>query len=1271
MPEDPNELAELSQSELIELLRRGVLAQEQQDELERCRQAQSDQRELPFGDDLHHDLSRTGWGVLWLEEEAPRLRQSLEPLLAHRRRQAGTLYRELSCKPFVLPRQFFADHGVAPGTIDPQRLPYFLLLVGDPERIPFELQYQLSINRAVGRLFFSDSADYERYAKAVVQAELGGVDLPRRGVLFEVRNDDRATDLLAAHLVAPLADQLPEITAPKGWEIDVWRRQQAKKEALARLLGGGQTPGWLLTACHGKRCQPGDAEQESRQGALICEDWPGPKSRQASTPEEFFDAADLPAEARVDGLIAFFCACYGAGTPLVDNFPHETPAAKKSDRPLALPAQALTPRPFVARLPQALLARGALAVVGHVDRGWTLSFSWVEKGRLTPAVETLRDVLARLVSGHRLGHALRPLHRRYAALAAMLADPLERLRGGEKVDEAWLALQWTAHNDARNFIVLGDPAVYLLGRPNRAAATTSPAKDEASATTNAEPPLPEENPSSRRDPSAEARGSDLPDLLLAVREERSRDGIRLHFQATVHDASLSWNQRSFPSKVLRHDAQEYFEGHFRDLEALTFDNEERRFEARKKVESLGVAVFEELLPRDLRLILVELWRRWSSDPAASAPTLQILSQETWIPWQLLKLQDPADQTAAGPFLAEAFAMTRWLEGDEVPLDKVLELPLERLALIVPDDSGLAHAQEEGQVIDERLTAAGRQVKPIAATFRDVLGSLASGQYQGWHLTGHGFAWGKIPDGWGLQLANGGILRAVDLRGDARGLGKARPLIFLNACHSGHGGASLGRLGGFAATFLELGAGAFIGASWAAQDRAAVIFARMFYSELLAGAVIGEAVRRARLVVRDACPGDPTWLAYSAYAHPLASCRAANTGAGSSGLTTGPQGEPTTEVPRVDPPDREPRLPKPRSRWSTALVGFFVAVVIFGSLFAIPWTTPVRLDLVVERLRFTVSGTEARKLIDGTVSWRSLMLNDFSRIELERPAAIEISDNGSDWQASDTIDRIVLTARSNLAQATLEGTGLADSPASLGTLNTLWVDQGAKVVLAIHPAGTSTVDLTVELDPAPPHLDISLPDRFQLDASAIAVEGLVMPSGSASRFFLRGEPAGDGSSFKVSSSGLLSLIATVNKASISEPLLRNALPIVDLELFELSGRNFETVLRGDGNLSYPEQPWRRDVSLSREDLVGLESSQDLDLSLIELAPEKDALRIILNADASKIRSGPASDRSRDHRLRLGEVLFGESWGLWLLVCGLAGAGVGLLASGMAILKGVGA
>lgn len=392
-------------------------------------------RELPEHLDPH-ELRQTGWGVIVPESARPGLREALQPLLAERRRQAGSLFKELPYRKGDSARRFLEDRlGQAPGVIDPRKAPYYLLLVGGPEDVSFEVQYQLSIGHAVGRIFFEDLEGYHRYAKAVVLAERDELDTPRRFTLFSVeKENDPATQRLKNHLVTPLAERLDGAIPP--WELDVWGADRADKQSLSRLLGGDATPAVLLTACHGLRMPFGTSDQQDFQGALVCQDDP-------------FTADDVPASVQLHGLIAFLLACYGAGTPTGDSFEH---------------GQILAPRPFLAALPQALLSRGALAVLGHVDRGWTTSFSWLLQGQIQEAAANFEEVLKGLLTGERLGHALRPLYRRYAALAAHAAPSVERLLAGEEVDLQELQLLHLAINDARNFILLGDPAVYASGR---------------------------------------------------------------------------------------------------------------------------------------------------------------------------------------------------------------------------------------------------------------------------------------------------------------------------------------------------------------------------------------------------------------------------------------------------------------------------------------------------------------------------------------------------------------------------------------------------------------------------------------------------------------------------------------------------------------------------------------------------------------------------------------------------------------------------------------
>ena len=79
--------------------------------------------------------------------------------------------------------------------------------------------------------------------------------------------------------------------------------------------------------------------------------------------------------------------------------------------------------------------------------------------------------------------------------------------------------------------------------------------------------------------------------------------------------------------------------------------------------------------------------------------------------------------------------------------------------------------------------------------------------------------------------------------------------------------SLTDVGGWARQFLHAGTGAFIGAYWSIYDQPASVFAQELYRRLLSGLPIGRAVQQARTAIKPA--GDPTWLAYTVFADPLA------------------------------------------------------------------------------------------------------------------------------------------------------------------------------------------------------------------------------------------------------------------------------------------------------------------------------------------------------------------------------------------------------------------
>lgn len=349
-------------------------------------------------------------------------------------------------------------------------------------------------------------------------------------------------------------------------------------------------------------------------------------------------------------------------------------------------------------------------------------------------------------------------------------------------------------------------------------------------------------------------GVPVPDLVMIAHVLRSAAEASLHMELRVMGpegrmVDHCQGKRRFEVG----DPPTYLATLFKPLQDLA----KTREGSAEKLAAVCARLADVLLPQPIaeRLATAALT---TGEGGASAPTLCLYSNETWIPWELLKLRHP------GPFLAEAFAFTRWLRGYR----PALALPLKRLALVVPKDSELPLAAAERTAL-LTLAGLGHEVEEVAAQYLALLSALSTGRFDGWHFSGHGHARHDNPDLWGIRLERGAELSASDLSDRAYGLGGTRPLVFLNACHSARGAYSLTGLGGLAQVFLHSHAGAFLGAYWTILDEQARLFAETFYSSFLSGVPLGEAVRKARLSLAGAFPGDPTRFAYAAFGDPAA------------------------------------------------------------------------------------------------------------------------------------------------------------------------------------------------------------------------------------------------------------------------------------------------------------------------------------------------------------------------------------------------------------------
>lgn len=283
---------------------------------------------------------------------------------------------------------------------------------------------------------------------------------------------------------------------------------------------------------------------------------------------------------------------------------------------------------------------------------------------------------------------------------------------------------------------------------------------------------------------------------------------------------------------------------------------------RSELEKIGNRLYTELFANE------DMRREYATWKQRKVNTILIVSDEPWIPWELIK---PCDENLDDDFLCLEYRLSRWLNSAG-PVAR--EIEVDSLAVIAPDDSGLPSAQAERAVIDALASQYHlANLSPSVADYNHVTRLLEGAQsVRLWHFACHGDYDKAKPGSSPLLLQGKAKLRPTDFVGKTQNhLRRDRPFVFLNACRVGQAGHSLTGLGGWGKALVQdAHAGGLIAPLWSVSDQAAQLFAETFYQHCTQpGMTLGEAMRQARLAVRQSAPDDPTWLAYSLYAHPNA------------------------------------------------------------------------------------------------------------------------------------------------------------------------------------------------------------------------------------------------------------------------------------------------------------------------------------------------------------------------------------------------------------------
>ena len=286
----------------------------------------------------------------------------------------------------------------------------------------------------------------------------------------------------------------------------------------------------------------------------------------------------------------------------------------------------------------------------------------------------------------------------------------------------------------------------------------------------------------------------------------------------------------------------------------------------RRVRNLGEDLWDRLIPQDLKAVYAKERDAWRDR------TLVIVSDEPYIPWELVWPfgEDWEDENP----LCITTRMTRWLRRDAQGNGHEAApatLRLRSLACLAPPDSGLAAAQTEREFLKRVVSEHGlRDLSPWPPTWSAVADLLEEGEYDWLHAAAHGNFYPPAPDSdSAVWLQDQRALQPESFVGRRilAHLKQQRPGFFLNACHTARQEWTLTRMGGWPDRLVSKGAGFFLAPMWTVSDDPALTFARSLYGGLLSGQTVAESVRQARLEART--PGDPTWLAYSVYAHPNA------------------------------------------------------------------------------------------------------------------------------------------------------------------------------------------------------------------------------------------------------------------------------------------------------------------------------------------------------------------------------------------------------------------
>ncbi len=337
-------------------------------------------------------------------------------------------------------------------------------------------------------------------------------------------------------------------------------------------------------------------------------------------------------------------------------------------------------------------------------------------------------------------------------------------------------------------------------------------------------------------------------------------------------------------------------------------------------------------------------------------------------------------------------------------------------------------------------------------------------------------------------------------------------------------------------------------------------------------------------------------------------------------------------------------------------------------------TRVQLDLETPRLAFTLGGEKRREILNPSVPFSSLVIEDCDalglaaeRLEIADPQQLVPATEAGEiphfpdaaWREIKPTEPVKLSCSDPASKLTLKHPDPA--AARLGLLDRIRVAPGSQVILEVSPGREPALSLEVETSQ---DLNLALGPDLELVAEFVEPEGISVPFRGDLLTWRARLPEGRRTLDVTSGEHGLVLIVTPARGQAAELFPEKLdLPLASVELLaeDLEG-TLTSPLRDKASLSYPAYPDVPAVTIEKGEAVGLGGLSQARLSSLELDTEKGALRARFDGIAGHATSR-AGDFARDHRLTLFHTFrYSWRWGLigvvaaWLVSTTWAAFGV---------------